>query len=120
MTVHTIIKITLRSTDFQRTRRFYSELFGWKFRQYSSTYLGFEPPSGLEGGFQLVDSFSPGDSILLYILVDQFEPYLSRISELDGTSEGEVEAVPGAGEYVRFYDPDGNRLALWRTVTHVL
>lgn len=115
MDTHSIIKITLRSTDFERTRRFYQELFSWKFCQHSPTYLSFEPPSGIAGGFQRVDSFSPGDSFLLYILVDEFESYLRRIPELDGSSKGEVEVVPGNAEYVRFYDPDGNRWALWRT-----
>ena len=114
---HTIIKITLRSTDFERTQRFYTELFGWKFRQHSPTYLGFEPPSGIDGGFQRVDAFSPGDSVLLYILVDEFESYLRRIPELEGSTKALVEVVPGTCEYVRFYDPDGNRLALLRTIT---
>ena|SRR5712691_11918406 len=118
MDTHNIIKITLRSTDFERTQRFYHELFGWKFHQYSPTYLGFEPPSGIDGGFQRVKSFSPGDSFLLYILVDEFETYLRRIPELEGSSKGEVEVVSGQGEYVRFYDPDGNRLALWRMLGH--
>ncbi|MBA2527622.1 MAG: VOC family protein [Pyrinomonadaceae bacterium] len=113
---HAITKVTLRSTDFERTSRFYSQLFGWKFHLHSPTYLGFEPPAGIDGGFQRVDSFSPGDSVLIYILVDDFEPYLRRIPELDGTSAAEVEVVPGYGEYVRFNDPDGNRFALWRTV----
>jgi uncharacterized protein len=116
MIIHTIAKITLRSTNFDRTRRFYTELFGWKFQQYSPTYLGFEPPSGIDGGFQRVDAFTPGDSVLLYILVDEFEPYLHRIPGLEGSSKGAVEVVPGYGEYVRFYDPDGNRLALWRRI----
>lgn len=115
MGIHSIVTITLRSTDFWRTRRFYGELFGWTFQQHSPTYLGFEPPSGIAGGFQRVDSFDPGDSVLLYILVNDFGSYLGRIGELGGTSEGEVEIVSGTGEYVRFFDPDGNRLALWRT-----
>ena len=115
MDLHTIVKVTMRSTNFERTERFYHELFGWKFRQYSPTYLGFETPSGFDGGFQRVDAFSPGDSVLLYILVNEFESYLRRIPELQGTSPGVVEVVSGTGEYVRFYDPDGNRLALWRT-----
>jgi uncharacterized protein len=116
MGLHSIVKITLRSTNFERTERFYTQLFGWKFHQYSPTYLGFEPPSGIDGGFQRVDAFSPGDSILLYILVAEFEPYLQPIAELEGSSPGEVEVVSGTDAYVRFYDPDGNRLALWRTV----
>jgi predicted enzyme related to lactoylglutathione lyase len=115
MGIHSIATITLRSTDFERTRRFYSELFGWAFHQHSPTYLGFEPPSGIAGGFQRVDSFDPGDSVLLYILVNEFESYLRRIKELGGNSRREVEVVLGSGEYVRFFDPDGNRLALWRT-----
>jgi predicted enzyme related to lactoylglutathione lyase len=56
MDIHSISKITLRSRDFARTERFYRELFGWRFHQYSPTYLGFEPPSGIGGGFQLRDS----------------------------------------------------------------
>ncbi len=115
MHLHTIAKITLRSTDFDRTQHFYTELFGWKFQQYSPTYLGFEPPSGIDGGFQKVESFTPGDSVLLYILVDEFESYLRRLPALEGSSKEEVEVVPGYGAYVRCYDPDGNRLALWRT-----
>jgi predicted enzyme related to lactoylglutathione lyase len=115
MGIHGIITITLRSTDFVRTRRFYGELFGWEFYQHSPTYLGFEPPSGIAGGFQRVESFDPGDSVLLYILVNEFESYLRRIARLGGNSKGEVEVVLGSGEYVRFFDPGGNRLALWRT-----
>ena len=61
-----------------------------------------------------MDSFTQGDSYLLYILVDAFEPYLSRIPELEGTCAGEVEVVSEYAEYIRFYDPDGNRLALWK------
>ena len=115
VTNHSILKITLRSSDFARTERFYSELFGWKFHQYTATYLGFEPPSGLGGGFQKRDSFTQGDSYLLYILVDEFASYLQRLPALGGRSEGEVEVVSPEAAYVRVYDPDGNRLALWRT-----
>ena len=114
MYIHNILKITLRSSDFARTERFYSELFDWKFHQYSATYLGFEPPSGIGGGFQRRDSFTQGDSYLLYIVVDEFESYLRRIPELGGQTTGEVEVVSDSESYVRVYDPDGNRLALWR------
>jgi predicted enzyme related to lactoylglutathione lyase len=114
MYIHNILKITLRSSDFARTERFYSELFDWKFHQYSTTYLGFEPPSGIGGGFQRRDSFTQGDSYLLYIVVDEFASYLRRIPELGGQTSGEVEVVSDSESYVRVYDPDGNRLALWR------
>jgi len=116
MNLHSISKITLRSTDFARTERFYQELFGWKFHQYSPTYMGFEPPSGIDGGFQRRESFIQGDSYLLYIQVDEFESYLRRIPELGGHSTGEIEAVSESSAYVRVYDPDGNRLALWRNI----
>lgn len=115
--LHSISKITLRSSDFARTERFYHELFGWKFHQYSETYLGFEPPSGIDGGFQRRDSFSQGDSYLIYIAVDEFESYLRRIPELGGQTTGEIEVVSDSSSYVRIYDPDRNRLALWRDVS---
>lgn len=114
MELHAISKITLRSRDFARTERFYGELFGWKFHQDSETYLGFEPPSGIDGGFQRRDDFSQGDSYLIYIKVEEFETYLRRILELGGHTTGEIEVVSDESSYVRIYDPDGNRLALWK------
>ena len=117
MDIHSIAKITLRSRDFARTERFYHKLFGWKFHQYSATYLGFEPPSGIGGGFQRRDSFIQGDSYLIYIPVDEFESYLQRIPELGGQCAAEIEIVSENEQYIRVYDPDGNRLALWRKVS---
>ena len=117
MNLHSIGKITLRSRDFARTERFYRELFGWEFHQYSATYLGFEPPSGIGGGFQKRDSFSQGDSYLLYILVDEFESYLQRIPQLGGQCGEGIEVVSENSQYFRVYDPDGNRLALWRNIS---
>lgn len=114
MRLHSIGEITLRSRDFARTERFYHELFGWKFKQHSATYLEFEPPSGIGGGFQKRDTFSQGDSYLIYILVDEFESYLERIPQLGGKCGDEIEVVSEAVQYVRVYDPDGNRLALLR------
>jgi predicted enzyme related to lactoylglutathione lyase len=115
--LHSIGKITLRSRDFARTERFYSELFGWEFHQYSPTYLGFEPQSGIGGGFQKRDSFSQGDTYLIYILVDEFESYLQRIPKLGGECGEEVETVSENVQYIRIYDPDGNRLALLRDIS---
>jgi predicted enzyme related to lactoylglutathione lyase len=114
MTLHAISKITLRSRDFARTERFYRELFGWRFHQYSETYLGFEPPSGIDGGFQRCEDFEQGDSYLIYITVDEFDFYLQRIPGLGGQCGEEIEIVSEQVQYVRVYDPDGNRLALWR------
>jgi predicted enzyme related to lactoylglutathione lyase len=62
----------------------------------------------------LRDSFSQGDSYLLYIPVDEFESYLSRIPELGGQCAEEIEIVSEQCQYIRIYDPDGNRLALWK------
>jgi predicted enzyme related to lactoylglutathione lyase len=117
MALHSICKITLRSTDFARTERFYHELFGWKFQQHSATYLEFEPPSGIGGGFQKRESFNQGDSYLLYILVKEFESYLERIPQLGGQCDAEIEIVSDGTQYIRVFDPDGNRLALWRNIS---
>ncbi|MEO7658022.1 MAG: VOC family protein [Pyrinomonadaceae bacterium] len=115
MARHEIVKITLRSADFDRTRRFYTSLFEWRFTEHTATYMSFDPPSGIGGGFQRIDTFSQGDSYLLYISVDEFEPYINWIAELEGTIGGEIETVTGVAEYLRIYDPDGNRLALYRS-----
>ncbi|NIW38380.1 MAG: hypothetical protein GWN32_18530 [Gemmatimonadetes bacterium] len=106
--------MTLRSTDFDRTERFYRELFGWEIYRVSQSYLGFDPPAGIGGGFLKDTEVSAGNSFTLYVQVAEFEPYLTRACGLGGGSEGGIVEVPGYASYRIVTDPDGNRIGLWK------
>lgn len=111
---HGVVTITLSSTDLDRTETFYRELFGWDLYRQTPTYLGFDPPDGMGGGFLKQSQVTPGDSCILYVKVASFEPYLKRVEKLGGASVGGVVEVPGYASYRVVTDPDGNRIGLWK------
>ena len=114
MAQHGVVMITLRSTDLERTERFYHEIFGWDMYRMREDYLGFDPPSGIAGGFTMADDITPGNSSTLYVEVLDFEPYLDKVVELGGGLTDAKEQVNGYGTYMVVMDPDGNRIGLWK------
>lgn len=111
---HGICHVEWSSTDFARTKRFYETLFDWKFQSWGDEYLLFSHPDGIGGGFNKVPAVNTSSTPVVYIQVDEIEPYVSRITELGGTADGHIHEVTGAGWLTLFQDPDGNRLGLWK------
>ncbi|MFQ5884687.1 MAG: VOC family protein [Thermoplasmata archaeon] len=108
MTKNSICHIEWSSTNLERTQDFLSNLFGWKFQPFGEDYLLFSPPSGVGGGIMKVDEVSPGESPLVYVDVDEIEPYLERAKELGGEVAVEKTPVPKVGWFAHVSDPDGN------------
>ncbi|NIR48488.1 hypothetical protein GWN42_03935 [candidate division KSB1 bacterium] len=95
MAKHGIATITLRSSNLERTERFYHELFGWDMYRMTKDYLGFDPPSGMGGGFLKGNGITAGDSFTSYVEVSEFEPYLEKARSLGGQCRGSRRACPG-------------------------
>ena len=107
------------STDAERIRTFYSELFDWK-----------APADPAMGGYALVDTDAgehavgggigsadePGEAgVKIYMRVDDLDAYLARASELGGSTLVQPMDLPsGYGRIAVFADPDGNPVGLWQ------
>jgi uncharacterized protein len=107
------------STDADRARKFYAELFGWTVSAdpaidgYALVDTGagegaigggIGPPAGPED--------KPG--VKIYMRVDDLDAYLDRAGRLGGRQLVPPTDLPGDfGRFAVFADPDGNPVGLW-------
>jgi predicted enzyme related to lactoylglutathione lyase len=117
MAKHGICHVEWRSTDFERTKRFYGGLFDWKFEDWGDgSYMLFMPPdSSVGGGFEKAATVADSASPVVYVQVDEIEPYLSRAVELDGSVAVSRSEIPTVGWFAVLKDPDGNRIGLFQS-----
>ena len=111
-----ITHIEFPADDTERARRFYSELFGWRFTEmdgFAGYFLYNTGSAEALGGAIGERGKSTGERTRLYIETDSIDGVLARLEELGG---GVVEAkseVPGQGWYAVISDSEGNELGLF-------
>ena len=114
MAKHSFGHIEWSSTDLERTKSFLSGLFEWEFKQWGEDYLLFSPPEGPGGGIMKVDEVRPGGSPVVYVEVDEIEPYLEKVGELGGDVAVPKTEIPNQGWFAHIKDPDGNIFGLFQ------
>jgi predicted enzyme related to lactoylglutathione lyase len=114
MAEHVIGHIEWASTDLNRSKDFFSNLFGWKFNTWSDEYYLFHTPGKPGGGFMKVDKVEPGNSVVVYVETDSIESTLQRVEELGGMATMPKTEIPEMGWYAQFSDPDGNVIGLYQ------
>lgn len=112
-TDRTIDYIEFPAADLDAAKRFYAEVFGWKFEDYGPEYCAFSD-GRLDGGFYkaaLSSSTSAGSALVVLYAVDLDET-LARVTRHGGTIVKPIFSFPG-GRRFHFADPNGNELAVW-------
>ena len=105
--------IEFPATDIEKTRLFYSTVFGWKFEDYGPDYTSFHD-GRLSGGFRKEKKVkTSGPLIVLY--ASDLEAIQRRIILADGKITRPTFEFPG-GRRFHFSDPNGNELAVWSNV----
>jgi predicted enzyme related to lactoylglutathione lyase len=93
-----------------RTKRFYSEAFGWEFTDYGPDYASFAD-GRLAGGFRLgVEVQAGGPLVVVYST--NLEEIEAKVIDCGGQIVQETFSFPG-GRRFHFTDPSGNELAIW-------
>lgn len=109
----------IKVTDFERAKNFYSQLFDWEFKLsqgsktiYWNIYTGEDT---IGGGFTKRElSEQPGQTIVLYVEVNDINEILNRIVKLGGKVEQEKTLISeSAGYFALFRDLDNNVIGLW-------
>jgi uncharacterized protein len=106
---NTIDYIEFDATDVAAAKKFYSEVFSWKFVDYGPDYASFED-GRLAGGFRKGNA-SPGGTLIVIYVAD-LNDALRRVKEAGGQIVKEVFSFPGGSRF-HFSDPNGNVLAAW-------
>ena len=109
-----IVHVEFNVKDPKPLKKFYSDLFGWKFQDVPQmNYSTFEAPSGPGGGIGVVQKGQEA-GITNYILVNSVDEYITKVTKAGGKVLGPKTEVPGWGWMAWFQDPAGMKLALWQ------
>lgn len=109
---HEIDYIEIVVTDMARSKRFYSEAFGWEFNDYGEAYAGIQKRAGGEiGGLRLELEVKVGGPLVILYSRD-LEATLAGVRGAGGTISQDIFGFPG-GRRFHFHDPSGNELAVW-------
>ena len=98
-------------SDIERTKRFYTAVFGWTFTDYGPDYTSFID-NGLGGGFRSDQPPRPGGPLMVFH-VDDLEAAFARAHAIGAQIVKEIFSFPG-GRRFEFKDPDGYDIAAWK------
>ncbi len=102
--------IEMAATNIAATKRFYTDVFGWKFTDYGPDYTSFED-GRLAGGFYKAES-ARGGTVLVVIFAVDLGAAEQRVRAAGGKIVKPIFSFPG-GRRFHFSDPSGNELAVW-------
>ena len=108
--------IEFPATDIEATKRFYQQVFGWKFQDYGPDYTSFLD-GRLAGGFNkdaqpAAPSAGKTNGPLIVIYAASLEGVYAEVKSAGGKIVKEIFGFPG-GRRFHFSDPNGNELAVW-------
>jgi uncharacterized protein len=101
--------IEFKATDIAATKKFYGEVFGWKFTDYGPDYTSFED-GRIAGGFAKGNVAPAGTLIVIY--VEDLRAMEQRVKGAGGNISKEIFSFPGGSRF-HFKDTNGNELAVW-------
>lgn len=102
--------IEFPASDIERTKKFYTGLFGWTFEDYGPDYTSFAD-GRMTGGFFRTEA-AHGGSPLIVLFSQDLEGTEQRVRAAGGTIVREIFSFPG-GRRFHFADPNGNELSVW-------
>jgi uncharacterized protein len=123
----TIVHFEIPSDDVERSKRFYSELFGWNIEKWPGSE---EMPEGMEywmitttddkghkalTGSMMKRQNAQQHGITNFIDVKSIDEYSSRVEQLGGKIVTPKMPVPGMGYFAACIDTENNRFAIWET-----
>jgi len=105
--------VELPAADLDAAKSFYTETFGWSFKDFGDEYCAFSDGK-LNGGFykSAQASSTENGAALVVFYVEDLEGTLETIVGSGGTVVRPIFSFPG-GRRFHFADPNGNELAVW-------
>ena len=105
--------IEFPSKDLEKTKRFFTQVFGWVFQDYGPEYSAFTT-QGMDGGFYKADlkSDATNGAALIVFYSNNLQITLEKIQKAGGSINKAIFSFPG-GHRFHFIEPSGNEFAVW-------
>ena len=99
--------------DMEKTKSFFTTVFGWDFVDYGPDYMAFSD-EGIDGGFFKSDLnvSSENGSALIVFYSNNLEQTQSKIENAGGTIIKPIFSFPDGCRF-HFTDTNGNEYAVW-------
>jgi len=113
----TIVHFDIPAEDTERAKKFYADLFGWKFESFPEMQYNLFTTTNLDGtpgvGGGLGKRMDSSQRIMNYFGVPSLDAAVKKMKSLGGSTITEKMAVPGMGFLVTCVDTEGNLFGLW-------
>lgn len=130
----TIVHFEIPSDNLERTKKFYTDVFGWKIEKMHGTgqreYWTFATTTNDRSGDSnngageqrtvtggMLERQMPQEPIMIYIGVDSVIEYSNKVERLGGKVIKQKTEVPGYGWFAICTDTENNGFALWEANT---
>ncbi len=104
--------VEFASHDPAASRRFFEQVFGWRFEDYGPDYTAFDDGNMQGGFFRGAPATTAAGAPLLVLYAAQLSPLLAAVLAHGGSLSKPEFAFPG-GRRFQFIEPGGNELAVW-------
>jgi len=112
-----IVHVELHSADPAKSKAFYGEVFGWKFKEFPEmNYIMWTAPNEPAGGLMKALEGRP-PQVLNYILSKEIDETSRKIATAGGVIIQPKMEIPGQGWWALFQEPGGTMMALYQNLT---
>ena len=112
------VHVELNTTDLNKARSFYSQLFKWELKDEDmgpmGTYTMIKVGEGTGGGMMKHPMPGAPSAWLAYVQVDDVKAATDKAKSLGATVVKDKTEVPNAGWFSIIMDPTGAVLGLWQ------
>jgi uncharacterized protein len=120
-----VVHFEMPAEDRDRMTRFYEEAFGWKAQKLGPEMGNYvivttaetdakpgAPAGAINGGFFPKKADWPAQVPSIVIAVEDIKVATRKVGQAGGKVLGEPMEIPGIGQYVSFFDTEGNRVSM--------
>ncbi len=121
-----VVHFEMPYEDRERVANFYARTFGWqmhKLGQDMGDYITaattetdenrmVKTPGAINGGFFPKKPGWPAQYPSVVVAVDDIREAMKKVADNGGEVLGEPMEIPGIGQYVSFFDTEGNRVSM--------
>jgi predicted enzyme related to lactoylglutathione lyase len=125
----TVVHFEIPADDIERSKKFYTDLFGWKIEKSSGMDSGNSSSSNMEYwmitttddkgnkalGGGMMKRKMPQQPNINYIDVKSVDEYSSKVEKLGGKVVVSKSAVLGMGYFAVCLDTENNAFAIWES-----
>lgn len=123
MSKHKVVHFEIPTSDFKKSKEFYTKTFGWKMKTWGDEYMVAmttdvdknRMPSevgGINGGFYRRKS--KGQQPSFVVETDSIDKTLEKVKKAGGKVKRMRSPIGDMGFMAEFTDPDGNEISLWQ------